>query len=141
MPSLRINNQSANTSSGLKPCEQCPEQLDDIMQFLSSEMALGTWQENYTTTDYLQDMRRAFAEIGYVPETLSEIQEVWRSITDEEKDWIKIRISTRNPWHSEWPGVSRVADGVKDRVNRLKCLGNSIVPQIAELIFKEIKCQ
>lgn len=137
VPSLRINNQPANTSSGFKPGEQCPKQSDDIMQFLSSEMALDTWQENYGPTDYLQDMRRACAEIGYVPETLSEIQEVWRSTTDEEKDWIKIRISTRNPWHSEWPGVPRVASGVKDRVNRLKCLGNSIVPQIAMMIFQQ----
>jgi len=135
--SMRIDKNYKYTSFGLKPSEQFTRQPNDIMQFMSHEMALDTRQENAQTTDYLQDMRRAFKEIGYVPETLSEIQEVWRSITDEEKDWIKIRISTGNPWHSEWPGVPRVANGVKDRVNRLKCLGNSIVPQIAELIFRQ----
>jgi len=39
-------------------------------------------------------------------------------------------------WDSE-PNVGRVANGVPSRVDRLKCLGNSIVPQIAELIFEQ----
>ena len=40
-------------------------------------------------------------------------------------------------WRVE-PDVGRVAHGVPSRVDRLKCLGNSIVPQIAELIFQQI---
>tara|TARA_Y100000310_G_scaffold305607_1_gene345900 strand:- start:3216 stop:3416 length:201 start_codon:yes stop_codon:yes gene_type:complete len=43
-----------------------------------------------------------------------------------------------NGWVEEWPGVPRVATGVKDRVARLKCLGNAIVPQIAEMLFRQI---
>jgi len=42
---------------------------------------------------------------------------------------------------SEWPiesRVGRVAHGIPSRVDRLKCLGNAIVPQIAELIGKKI---
>ena len=42
----------------------------------------------------------------------------------------------RRQWDSE-PDVGRVANGVPSRVDRLKCLGNSIVPQIAELIFEQ----
>ena len=40
-------------------------------------------------------------------------------------------------WHTE-PDVGRVAHGVPGRVHRLKALGNSIVPQIAEEIGKAI---
>lgn len=40
-------------------------------------------------------------------------------------------------WQSE-PDVGRVAHGVPRRVDRLKGLGNSIVPQIAELIFRQL---
>ncbi len=40
-------------------------------------------------------------------------------------------------WETE-PDVGRVANGVPSRVDRLKCLGNSIVPQIAEMIFKRL---
>lgn len=40
-------------------------------------------------------------------------------------------------WWSTEPDVGRVAHGVPARVDRLKCLGNSIVPQIAQLIFEQ----
>ena len=36
-------------------------------------------------------------------------------------------------------GVPRVAVGVKDRVDRLKSLGNSIVPQVVYEIMMAIK--
>jgi len=38
-----------------------------------------------------------------------------------------------NWWQVE-PDVGRVANGVSDRVDRLKGLGNAIVPQVAELV-------
>mgnify|MGYP003118756921 CR=1 FL=1 len=41
-------------------------------------------------------------------------------------------------WWSVEPNVGRVAHGVSGRVHRLKALGNSIVPQIAEEIGKAI---
>jgi len=43
----------------------------------------------------------------------------------------------RNWWESE-PNVGRVANGIPNRVDRLKSLGNSIVPQVAYQIFKGI---
>ena len=40
-------------------------------------------------------------------------------------------------WISE-PDVGRVADGVPQRVDRLGCLGNAVVPQVAEFIGRRI---
>jgi DNA (cytosine-5)-methyltransferase 1 len=40
-------------------------------------------------------------------------------------------------WGPE-PNVPRVANGVKDRVDRLKALGNAVVPQIPEMIGRAI---
>ena len=40
-----------------------------------------------------------------------------------------------NNWHVE-PNVGRVANGVPDRMDRLKCLGNAVVPQVAEVVAK-----
>jgi len=42
-------------------------------------------------------------------------------------------------WLYEPYGVPRVAKGIKDRVSRLKALGNAIVPQVAYEIFKAIE--
>lgn len=47
----------------------------------------------------------------------------------------------RLPRYSEWstePELGRVVDGFPGRVDRLKCLGNSVVPQIVEIIGKSI---
>lgn len=43
----------------------------------------------------------------------------------------------RNGWSTE-PDVGRVAHGVPSRVDRLRALGNAVVPQIPELIGKAI---
>lgn len=40
-------------------------------------------------------------------------------------------------WISE-PQVDRMADGVSLRVDRVRCLGNSVVPQVAEIFAKAI---
>jgi DNA (cytosine-5)-methyltransferase 1 len=44
----------------------------------------------------------------------------------------------RDSWWSVEPSVGRVAHGVPRRVDRLKCLGNSIVPQVAEIIGRRV---
>jgi DNA (cytosine-5)-methyltransferase 1 len=42
-------------------------------------------------------------------------------------------------WDREPEGIPRVATGVKNRVDRLKGLGNAIVPQVAFQLFKAIE--
>lgn len=44
---------------------------------------------------------------------------------------------TASEWRTE-PDVGRVADGVPARVDRLRSLGNAVVPQVAELIGRMI---
>jgi DNA (cytosine-5)-methyltransferase 1 len=41
-------------------------------------------------------------------------------------------------WTSEWPGTPRIATGVKNRIDRLRCLGNSVVPMIPQLLGEAI---
>ena len=47
------------------------------------------------------------------------------------------RHASRKWWETE-PDVGRVADGVPNRVERLRCIGNAVVPQQAYPIFKAI---
>ncbi|NDC95042.1 DNA cytosine methyltransferase [bacterium] len=42
-----------------------------------------------------------------------------------------------NQWSTE-PDVGRVANGVPSRVDRLRCLGNAVVPQVVEIIGRAI---
>ena len=44
----------------------------------------------------------------------------------------------RNAWWEVEPAVGRVADGVSSRVDRLRGLGNAVVPQVAEWIGQRI---
>lgn len=48
-------------------------------------------------------------------------------------------VSRVGAWWSVEPNVGRVAHGVPKRMDRLKCLGNSVVPQIPYLIGLAIK--
>ena len=53
---------------------------------------------------------------------------------DGETNWlIDSRERKENNWHIE-PNVGRVANGVPSRVDRLKCLGNAVVPQVAQVV-------
>lgn len=57
--------------------------------------------------------------------------------TDPEKEVDKSTMSETGHWLPE-PDIPRVAAGVKDRVNRLKCLGNAVVPQQFYPVFRAI---
>jgi DNA (cytosine-5)-methyltransferase 1 len=46
--------------------------------------------------------------------------------------------SFRGSWWTVEPNVGRVAHGIPNRMDRLRCLGNAIVPQVAQIFLKEI---
>ena len=45
---------------------------------------------------------------------------------EEYLDWFQSQLN--GTWWQEERGLPRVSSGIPDRVNRLKCLGNGIVP-------------
>ena len=55
-----------------------------------------------------------------------------------ERELSTIQIADGSGWWETEPDVGRVADGVPGRVDRLKQLGNAVVPQIPELIGRAI---
>ncbi len=58
----------------------------------------------------------------------------------EGKDEIRQELfcSREYSWSTE-PELGRVADGISNRVDRIKCLGNAVVPQCAEVFAEAIK--
>lgn len=47
------------------------------------------------------------------------------------------RVARGAHWHHE-PSVGRMADGVPSRVDRLRALGNAVVPQVAEVVGRRL---
>ncbi len=59
-------------------------------------------------------------------------------ILEKEETGISNPDLTGSSWWTVEPDVGRVVDGVPKRVDRLKCLGNAVVPQVAEWIGRKI---
>ena len=60
------------------------------------------------------------------------------SVSAKEASWLFRRsLESARPWEPE-PQLGRVADGVPARVDRLRCLGNAVVPQVAEVIGRVV---
>lgn len=57
--------------------------------------------------------------------------------TDPEREVDKSTMSKTGEWLLE-PDIPRIATGIKNRVNRLKCLGNAVVPQQFYPVFQAI---
>ena len=55
---------------------------------------------------------------------------------NSERPWSDTAMSSG--WWETEPAVGRVAHGVPNRVDRLRCLGNAVVPQVAEVIGRAI---
>ena len=68
------------------------------------------------------------ARCGFVCDTMGTIRKPRADECPERSDW----------WATE-PDVGRVAHGIPNRVDRLKCLGNAVVPQQAYPIFKALR--
>ena len=87
--------------------------------------------------------KRVFGgEVGGVSSTMADTKSIQSRKSPESKRWEDTsrrseKKSAYNWWNIE-PDVGRVADGVQGRTHRLKGLGNSIVPQIAEEIGRAI---
>lgn len=64
---------------------------------------------------------------------------IWQSEPDVGGVVARFSSTLDGYWEREPKGILRVAIGVKNRVNRLKALGNAIVPQVAYEIFKAIE--
>lgn len=60
------------------------------------------------------------------------LREVFRQAS--ELGELSRHLGTLGYWWETEPDVGRVANGVPDRVDRLKGLGNAVVPQVAELV-------
>jgi len=120
---MRNGKEYRNPSQRRRLDKQCTCEFDDIVFELSHEIALGEWQNNAEKAEnILFDLWESSAGTRFLHEPLSALHEVWRSVTDKEIGSFRRHLDKRN----------------KNRVQKLKALGNAVVPQIVEIIGRVI---
>lgn len=120
---MRSNNNLINSSQGRGLEKQCTCEFDDIVFELSSEIALGEWKRNSKKAEnILFNLWKKSRGERFLYEPLPALYEIWRSVTDQEIGAFKRHYLKRNEY----------------RVQKLKALGNAVVPQIPFLIMTGI---
>ena len=93
-----------------------------------------TINEKLSTTERSTDVANTESSLGNVNEAVTGNGEP----TTQEVSGDRSSVRGESAWWNFEPDVGRVAHGVPGRVYRLKALGNSIVPQIAQEIGRAI---
>lgn len=123
MREMRSNNNPINSSQGRGLEKQCTCEFDDIVFELSSEIALGEWKRNSQKAEnILFNLWKESRGERFLHEPLPALYEIWRSVTDQEIGAFKRHYLKRN----------------EHRVQKLKALGNAVVPQIPEILGRAI---
>ena len=81
---------------------------------------------------------KPYGSVGQCCEDVSYAKSTKRQSSRAEA-WKRRPKSGRSGWWPTEPDVGRVAHGVPHRVDRLRCLGNAVVPQQFQPIFEAIK--
>lgn len=84
----------------------------------------------------INDEAQKLSKFGDATDTMREGLEGQRNLTSRISQ--ELENSRNSRWWEVEPNVGRVAHGVSGRVDRLKQLGNAVVPQIPEIIGRAI---
>ena len=125
---VRDNGEPPDPSCGRRLVEQLPGEFDDFMHYTSYDAPLEGLA--LLGGEVVRGLWRACCEIGVLRETLQTLPEVWKSLSDEEKRWIILRVDRGNPRHSEWPGVVREVQEDNQSRERIRALKNTVMPEM-----------
>ena len=110
--------------------------LDDVLFDLEDE---GYACQTFVIPAVAKDARHRRDRVWIVAHPNSKRGCLWETNREDAED---VRESSRREEHRQWlpePSVGRVVNGLPNRVDRLKGLGNEIVPQVAYEIMRCLK--
>ena len=127
------HDEASRSSQERRPDGQPPIEPSDLVRFLSSSLACPTWETDLALCGALPHLRRAAQGVGVLPEALSTLPQVWRSLDDEARQQIGRELISRGARRHI---LSPLAGPIPARVAKLRAAGNSIVPQVAAAFIR-----
>lgn len=123
--------------SELKPSFVVGENVPGILRIAAADVVESLEREGYECV--LFDFEAAAVGAHHRRERIAFVAhaEVWREPRKQRNREEARRFGSGRRWPAE-PDVGRVANGVPDRVDRIKALGNAVVPQQFYPIFRAI---
>ena len=121
----------------------------DRLIFVAYPESDGQWRENIDHSATLSERPEIQKEARGSSSTVANNDSQWNGINRSQSAFRQTNLfwgnnarrkatnDSRTWWETE-PDVGRVADGVPSRVDRLRGLGNAVVPQVAELIGRMV---
>jgi DNA (cytosine-5)-methyltransferase 1 len=129
----QVSRMRVNSSGPKAPSRhERPASCGDSVRGMPRQGGPARWHTEDAGDADLRDMRTAVhAQVLPSPQDMQRgmPERTWPPLGDEEMARF---------WASEPEGVPRVANGVANRVDRLRGLGNAVVPQVAEWIGRRI---
>ena len=124
---MRDDQEAALPSHRREPDEQRPVEPDDVVRYLSSALALPSWEAELEANGILLHLRQAAQRAGLVFSSLPALPTAWRTSTGETRNRIGQRISAV----VEWRVVHPLRAKEPSRVGKLRAYGNAISPPLA----------
>jgi len=132
---LRESRKTSRSPQGSQSEEQCTIELDDVVHLLSRSRTLAEFHGDRGTSEALQILRETINEKRVMPHAPIQIEEVWASISEEEKDRLRVGFDA-----SRWELVVPfpLAHGAPARVGRLRGYGNAINAEVAATFIEAV---